>query len=182
MRFHCACFYSRFCAFRLLLGPSLLLRLPGAARSAKVTPPLLPVGKPMFLSMPMWAQQLLLVMCGGALGAAGRHWMNGYLLRRIGEGIPWGTLAVNLIGSFAVGFLAIWLEGRGPSALYWRAFLIVGLLGGLTTYSSLMLESLLYVRTDRTAVWFCYLAVTLVAGLALVWLGSRLAVLLRPVW
>lgn len=134
------------------------------------------------LTMPLWGQQLLLVMCGGALGAAGRHWMSGFLLRRIGDGIPWGTLAVNLIGSFAVGFLAIWLEGRGPSALYWRAFLIVGLLGGLTTYSSLMLESLLYARTDRTGLLFGYLAVTLVAGLALVWLGSRLATLLRPVW
>lgn len=135
----------------------------------------------MFSTMPLWAQQLLLVMGGGALGAAGRHWMGGYLLRRIGEGIPWGTLAANLIGSFAVGFLAIWLEGRGPTALYWRAFLIVGLLGGLTTYSSLMLESLLYMRTGRTGLWFGYLGATLVAGLALVWLGSRLATMLRPV-
>lgn len=134
------------------------------------------------LTLPLWWQQLLLVMGGGALGAAGRHWMSGYLLRRIGDGIPWGTLAVNLIGSFAVGFLAIWLEGRGPSALYWRAFLIVGLLGGLTTYSSLMLESLIYVRTDRSGLLLGYLAVTLVGGLALVWLGSRLAVQLRPVW
>lgn len=133
-------------------------------------------------TIPLWWQQLLLVMCGGALGAAGRHWMSGFLLRRISDSIPWGTLAVNLIGSFAVGFLAIWLEGRGPSALYWRAFLIVGLLGGLTTYSSLMLESLLYVRTDRSGVLLAYLAVTLVAGLALVWLGSWLAAVLRPEW
>ena len=70
------------------------------------------------LTLSLWWQQLLLVMCGGALGAAGRHWMSGFLLRRLGDGIPWGTLAVNLIGSFAVGFLAIWLEGRGQAALY----------------------------------------------------------------
>lgn len=134
------------------------------------------------LSMSLWWQQILLVMCGGALGAAGRHWMSGFLLRRLGDGIPWGTLAVNLIGSFAVGFLAVWLEGRGPSALYWRAFLIVGLLGGLTTYSSLMLESLLFARSDRAGLLLGYLAVTLVAGMALVWFGSRLATMLRPVW
>ena len=79
----------------------------------------------------IWWQQLVLVMCGGALGAAGRFWLGGALLRRLGEGVPWGTLAANLIGSFAIGFLAVWLEGRGPQALYWRAFLIVGLLGGL---------------------------------------------------
>lgn len=132
--------------------------------------------------MSLWWQQLLLVMGGGALGAAGRHWMSGFLLRRIGDGIPWGTLAVNLIGSFAVGFLAIWLEGRGQAALYWRAFLIVGLLGGLTTYSSLMLESLLYMRTDRSALLIAYLAATLLLGLALVWLGSWLAGALRPHW
>ena len=95
----------------------------------------------------IWWQQLVLVMCGGALGAAGRFWLGGALLRRLGDGFPWGTLVANLIGSFAIGFLAVWLEGRGPQALYWRAFLIVGVLGGLTTYSALMLECLLLARS-----------------------------------
>ena len=113
-----------------------------------------------------WTQQLLLVMAGGALGAAGRFCLGGALLRSFGNGIPWGTLAANLIGSFAVGFIAVWLEGRGPSALYWRAFLIVGVLGGLTTFSALMLEALLFARA-------------LVAGLLLVWAGARLAEALR---
>ena len=122
-----------------------------------------------------WTQQLLLVMAGGALGAAGRFCLGGALLRSFGNGIPWGTLAANLIGSFAVGFLAIWLEGRGPQALYWRAFLIVGVLGALTTYSALMLECLLYAKSQRSGLMFGYLAITLVAGLALVWLGARVA-------
>lgn len=130
--------------------------------------------------MSLWWQQLLLVMCGGALGAAGRFWLGGALLRRLGEGIPWGTLAANLIGSFAIGFLAVWLEGRGPQALYWRAFLIVGVLGGLTTYSSLMLECLLLARGPRSAVALAYLGTTLAAGLLLVWLGTRVAAGLRP--
>lgn len=128
----------------------------------------------------IWWQQLVLVMCGGALGAAGRFWLGGALLRRLGEGVPWGTLAANLIGSFAIGFLAVWLEGRGPQALYWRAFLIVGLLGGLTTYSSLMLECLLLARSPRAAMALAYLGTTLVAGLLLVWLGARLATTVRP--
>ena len=125
--------------------------------------------------MSLWWQQLVLVMCGGALGAGGRYWLGGALLRRLGDGIPWGTLAANLIGSFAIGFLAVWLEGRGPQALYWRAFLIVGVLGALTTYSALMLECLLYARSQRSGLMFGYLAITLVAGLALVWLGARVA-------
>lgn len=127
------------------------------------------------LGLPLWWQQLALVMAGGALGAGGRYWVSGILLRRVGEALPWGTLAVNMFGSFAIGFLAVWLEGRGPSALYWRAFLIVGLLGGLTTYSSLMLECLLLARVERTGALLGYLALTLVAGLALVWLGARIA-------
>ena len=126
-----------------------------------------------------WTQQLLLVMAGGALGAAGRFCLGGALLRSFGNGIPWGTLAANLIGSFAVGFIAVWLDGRGPSALYWRAFLIVGVLGGLTTFSALMLEALLFARAQRNDLLLAYLGGTLVAGLLLVWAGARLAEALR---
>ena len=126
-----------------------------------------------------WTQQLLLVMAGGALGAAGRFCLGGALLRSFGNGIPWGTLAANLIGSFAVGFIAVWLEGRGPSALYWRAFLIVGVLGGLTTFSALMLEALLFARAQRNDLLLAYLGGTLVAGLLLVWAGARLAEAMR---
>ena len=126
-----------------------------------------------------WTQQLLLVMAGGALGAAGRFCLGGALLRSFGNGIPWGTLAANLVGSFAVGFIAVWLDGRGPSALYWRAFLIVGVLGGLTTFSALMLEALLFARAQRNDLLLAYLGGTLVAGLLLVWAGARLAEALR---
>ena len=129
--------------------------------------------------MSLWWQQLALVMCGGALGAGGRYWLGGVLLRRLGEGIPWGTLAANLLGSFAIGVLAVWLEGRGPQALYWRAFLIVGVLGGLTTYSSLMLEVLLLARGPRSTVALAYLGSSLMLGLLLVWLGTRVAAGIR---
>lgn len=124
-------------------------------------------------------QQLALVAGGGALGAMLRFWAGGWLLRQFGDGLPWGTLAVNLAGSFAAGFIAIWLEGRGPSALYWRAFLIVGVLGALTTYSALMLECLLYAKSQRSGVMIGYLALTLAGGLLLVWMGARSAAILR---
>ena len=124
-------------------------------------------------------QLLGVVMAGGALGAAGRHLIGGWMLRHAGNSLPWGTLAVNLIGSFAAGFLFVWLENRGPSALYWRAFLIVGIVGGFTTYSALMLETLLLTRTGRPGALLGYLALTLAAGFFLVWAGARLAELLR---
>ncbi|KRA44593.1 fluoride efflux transporter CrcB [Pseudoxanthomonas sp. Root630] len=120
-------------------------------------------------------QQLLLVMVGGALGAAGRFALGGLLMRQWGSGFPWGTFAVNMIGSFAAGFLLIWLETRGASAVYWRAFLVVGVLGALTTYSALMVECLVYLRAGRPPMMLAYLALTLVAGLVLVWAGARVA-------
>jgi CrcB protein len=131
----------------------------------------------------VWWQQLALVMAGGALGAAMRFWLGGMLLRQLGSGFPWGTFTVNMIGSFAAGFLAIWLEARGPSAIYWRAFLMVGVLGALTTYSALMVECLVFARSDRQGSALGYLAVTLVMGLLLVWLGARVAGAVRaPTW
>ncbi|CAN5349654.1 fluoride efflux transporter CrcB [soil metagenome] len=120
-----------------------------------------------------------LVMLGGALGAGMRHLIGGWLLVRIGHGLPWGTLAANLLGAFAAGFLFAWLEGRGPAALYWRAFLIVGLLGALTTFSALMLESMLYARSGRLGAYGGYLALSLAGGFLLVWLGARAGTLLR---
>ena len=125
--------------------------------------------------MSLWWQQLVLVMLGGALGAGLRFWIGGALLRHLGAGFPWGTFAVNLMGAFVGGFLVVWLEGRGTAALYWRAFLIVGLLGGLTTYSAMMIEWLLYSRSSRTELALFYLLLTLVLGLVLVWGGARMA-------
>lgn len=127
----------------------------------------------------IWWQQLFLVMCGGAVGSAARFWLGGALLRRLGDGLPWGTLAANLLGSFAIGYLAVFLEGRGQHALFLRAFLIVGLLGGLTTYSSLMLECVLLARSPRSATAMVYLAISLSLGLILVWAGMRTAALTR---
>ncbi len=129
---------------------------------------------------PSWWLQLALVMAGGALGAAGRFWLGGYLLRHLGNGFPWGTFVANLAGAFLAGFLAIWLEARGPSALYWRAFLMVGVMGALTTFSALMVECLLFSRSDRTAWIPAYLGLSLVFGLLLVWLGAKTAGWVRP--
>ena len=102
------------------------------------------------------------------------------LAKQLGAGFPWGTLAVNLLGSFLAGFLIVWLEDRGPSAIYWRAFLLIGIMGGLTTFSALMVECLLFARSDRSGSMLLYLAISLIAGLALVWMGSRTAGWIRP--
>ncbi|KAB7771832.1 fluoride efflux transporter CrcB [Xanthomonas maliensis] len=125
------------------------------------------------MSAPVWWQQLLLAMAGGAFGSGLRFAIGASLLQRFGAGFPWGTLTVNLVGSFVAGLLMIWLEARGPSSWPLRALLVVGVIGGLTTFSSLMMECLMFARSDRMLLIGVYLALTLVAGLALVFLGAR---------
>ncbi|MBO9830282.1 fluoride efflux transporter CrcB [Xanthomonas sp. A2111] len=131
------------------------------------------------MNLTLWWQQLLLAMAGGAVGSGLRFAVGSALLQRYGAGFPWGTLAVNLAGAFVGGFLLVWIEGRGASAPYWRALLIVGLVGGLTTFSSLMMESMLFVRNGRLGMVPLYLAITLAAGLVLVFAGARTAAELR---
>jgi fluoride exporter len=129
--------------------------------------------------MTLWWQQLALVMAGGALGAGGRFLLGGFLLRHLGSGFPWGTLAANLIGSLLAGFLLVWLEDRGPAALLWRAFLLVGVLGALTTWSALMIELQLLQRTGGLSNALLYLSVSLVGSLLLLFAGMRFAGALR---
>lgn len=132
------------------------------------------------MNLAIWWQQLALVMAGGALGAGLRFWIGGLVLRHFGNGFPYGTLAANFLGALAGGFLMVWLENRGSAALFLRAFLVVGILGGLTTFSALMIESLILARTGRSATMLLNLGVSLAGGLLLVALGAWIASQLRP--
>ena len=122
---------------------------------------------------------LALAMLGGALGAGLRYWLGTALLQKLGEGLPWGTLAANLGGSFLAGLLFAVLAQRGSLGDALRALLIVGVMGGLTTYSALMLELMAFSRGGHPERALGYLALTLVGGLALVWLGLRAGEALR---
>lgn len=117
---------------------------------------------------------LLWVMLGGALGAGLRWWVGAGLLRQLQGGWPWPTLLVNVAGAFAAGYLLVRLHDH-PQAGLWRALLVVGFLGGLTTFSSLMVELLVMARDARPAGALLYLASSLGGGLLAVWLGAQLA-------
>lgn len=82
---------------------------------------------------------LSLVMLGGALGAAARYLVGMAMLGWLGSNYPWGTLAVNLIGGFAMGML-VGMLARITSGEQARLFLAVGVLGGFTTFSAFSLE------------------------------------------
>jgi len=81
---------------------------------------------------------LLQVAAGGALGAAARYLVNVGVMRALGPGFPWATLAVNVAGSFLMGALVIWLARRGGQHL--APFVMTGVLGGFTTFSAFSLD------------------------------------------
>jgi CrcB protein len=83
---------------------------------------------------------LLAVGAGGALGSIARYLMTLAIQRLAGANFPAGTVAVNVLGSFAIGLLYVWLVERDASPML-RALLMVGLLGGFTTFSSFSLET-----------------------------------------
>ena len=87
--------------------------------------------------MPM----LLSIAAGGALGALARHFVNRAALAWFGPGFPWGTLVVNVAGSLAMGLLIGWLARHDGISAEWRAFLTVGFLGALTTFSTFSLDA-----------------------------------------
>lgn len=116
----------------------------------------------------------LLVAAGGALGALLRFGTLQVTRALWGAGFPLGTLTVNALGCLAAGLVAAWLEARGDASQL-RAFLVVGLLGGFTTFSAFGVETLTLVREGRAAAALGYVALSLACGLGGVALGLRLA-------
>ncbi|HEX5399530.1 MAG TPA: fluoride efflux transporter CrcB [Verrucomicrobiae bacterium] len=92
----------------------------------------------------------LWVAIGGAAGSVGRFWMNGIVSRLFGETFPWGTVFVNVTGSFAIGLFAALAAPEGRMDSQSRAFvsqlLIYGICGGYTTFSSFSLQTLNLLR------------------------------------
>ncbi len=91
----------------------------------------------------------LAVAAGGAVGAMARHGVSRTAMHLLGPNFPWGTLAANIMGSFAMGLIIVWLAHREPATPALRAFLTVGLLGAFTTFSTFSLDVVTLYR-DRT--------------------------------
>lgn len=123
------------------------------------------------------------VAIGGALGSVARFWVSGLVADRHGQAFPWGTLVVNVTGSFILGFFAALTdtEGRVLVAPGFRTFFMVGICGGYTTFSSFSLQTL---NLAQDGEWFYAggnAVLSLVLCLAGVWLGHALAASLNPV-
>ena len=117
----------------------------------------------------------LVVFLGGGLGAAMRHGINLAVARMLGTAFPYGTLLINITGSFIMGLVAAYFAFKGDASQHWRLFLTTGILGGYTTFSAFSLDvALLYERGEFGMAALYVIAsvvlsiVGLFAGLALV--------------
>jgi CrcB protein len=123
-------------------------------------------------------QNYLWIAIGGALGSMGRYWFSGVAALLFGESFPWGTLIVNVTGSLAIGFIATITgpDGRWLVSSTMRQFMMIGLCGGYTTFSSFSLQTLNLMNDGQ---WL-YAAANIVASVVLclvsVWLGHVAAV------
>lgn len=115
----------------------------------------------------------LWVALGGALGSVARFACSGLAARWLGLGFPWGTFFVNVLGSFAIGLLASLAtsDGRPWLGTEARAFVIVGILGGFTTFSSFSLETLTLARNGAAGAAGAYVLISVVICLAAAWVG-----------
>ena len=117
------------------------------------------------------------VAIGGAIGTTGRYWLSGVVARLFGETFPWGTLVINVSGSFIIGFFAALTgpDGRVFVGSTARQFVMIGICGGYTTFSSFSLQTLNLMNDGE---WFRAagnIAGSVVLCLLAVWAGFLLA-------
>jgi CrcB protein len=116
------------------------------------------------------------VAVGGALGSMLRHGINDFFGHVVGRPGPYATASVNVIGSLVIGLLAgLLASGRVHEAPLMRAFVFVGILGGFTTFSTLMLDSLTLAEGHHFSAAFLNIAAQIVLGYSAAYAGFRLA-------
>jgi CrcB protein len=124
------------------------------------------------LGMEGWYQVALLSV-GGSLGVNARYWLGVAISRWMGPQFPWATLAINVSGSFAIGVLTVLLAHWMPHP-HMRLLVVVGFLGGYTTFSSFSAEALVLWERGERALCLGYIAASVGAGLVAVVLGTAM--------
>lgn len=114
---------------------------------------------------------LFAVAVGGALGASGRYLFNLQMMRLLGPNFPWGTLGVNIIGSFVMGVLAESFALRFNVSSEMRSFLMTGILGGFTTFSAFSLDAGNMIERDAFGLAGIYVAASVLGSIAALFLG-----------
>jgi CrcB protein len=117
------------------------------------------------------------IALGSAIGGVARYWCSGVAARLFGETFPWGTLIVNVTGSFIIGFFATLTgpDGRIFAGSTMRQFVMMGLLGGYTTFSSFSLQTLALAQGNQWLEAGGNILASVALCLLAVWLGHLLA-------
>jgi fluoride exporter len=121
------------------------------------------------------------VAIGGAVGTVGRFWLSGVVARLIGETFPWGTLVINVTGSFVIGFFGTLTgpDGRIFVGSTSRQFVMIGICGGYTTFSSFSLQTLNLMNDGEWLYAGANITGSVTLCLVAVWAGYALAVSLN---
>ncbi len=118
----------------------------------------------------------VLIMLGGALGAGSRFAVGTFVARFYTAVFPLATFLINVSGSFLIGLLMMLFLYRSTISANWRLFLVTGILGGYTTFSSFEWETFFAIRSGASPVAILYVLLSVVLGLVAAWLGALLAV------
>jgi CrcB protein len=123
-------------------------------------------------------QTYFLIGIGGALGSVARYWCSGAAAALLGETFPWGTLIVNVIGSLIIGFFATITgpDGRIFAGTEVRQFVMIGLCGGYTTFSSFSIQTLNLMNEGEWLNAGLNIGASVILCLLAVWLGHIVAV------
>ena len=117
----------------------------------------------------------LVVLAGAGLGGLARYVAGTWIMAKYGGRFPLGTFVINITGAFLIGVLMTLLTERFHPHPNWRLFLVVGILGGYTTFSSLEYETYQAVSDGERWLGLVYVAGSVVLGYLGVWLGTLLA-------
>ena len=117
----------------------------------------------------------ILVLAGGAVGCLARFVVGTAIIARLGGRFPYGTVFINITGSFLIGFAMTFLTERSYLSPNWRFLIVVGFLGGYTTFSSFEWETLNLMKDGSRWLGFLNGFGSLIVGYAAVWLGAIIA-------
>jgi len=118
---------------------------------------------------------LLIIGIGGFIGAVMRYLVSGWAHRIAGASFPYGTLTVNVLGSFLLGFFLIIAEGRFIISPQIRNLIATGFLGAFTTYSTFSFETIMLLKEMMYAQAILNISLNLIVGLFAIWMGITLA-------
>lgn len=121
----------------------------------------------------MW--NIALVAVGGAIGASIRHLANGLALRLVGSSFPWGTMAINIVGSLIMGVFIEVLARRFNASNELRLFVATGILGGFTTFSAFSLDFAVLWERGALASALGYALASVIGSILALFLGLWLA-------